>query len=829
MSRRLFAALCMVALGVSMLVTPARASTFTVTNHSDSGAGSLRWAINQANANSGPDIIDFNIPASACMGGICTIYALTALPTLIDDGTTIDGYTQPGTAPATADTPATILIEINGINVTANNGLNIISAGNLVRGLSIIGFPWNGIAIGAYEEWTGSGNVIAGNYLGVHADGSSSAANGLSGVFLGYSATDNLIGGDTPADRNVISGNSLDGVTIHGSGTTANKVSGNFIGTNASGTATLMNGAYGVRVYGEAQDNTIGGEGAAERNLISGNIEGGVYILGADTSGNKVSGNFIGPDTSGFSRLGNFANGIEIVDAGGNTIGPHNLISGNNRHGVLIQGTSVAGNIVRENFIGSDAGGNGELANGHEGVYLLNADGNTIGPGNVLSGNRYNGIWVDGSDDNTIAGNYIGVGADGISPLENIASGVFIGGASQNNLVGGDSPAERNIISANDSYGIHLGDTNTLSNTIAGNYIGLGANGSTILGNGDGIRLESGVQGTIIGPGNVVSGNEAYGIWLTGPDTTANLIQGNYIGTNASGSSARANGSSGVALWSGASGNTVGGDTPGERNIISGNGEDGVEVVGIGTADNTISGNYIGTDASGSIAIGNGSAGVRIAGQAQDNIVGGFTAGERNILSGNLLGVYIGDEGTTGNYISGNYIGTSADRQVALGNQHNGVLITLYAQNNAIGPDNTIAHNGQNGVEIETPLAFGDLVLQNSIFDNFNLGIDLVFGANHDIQPPLIESSTVLPVTISGSTCTNCLVEVFSSQDDDGEGEFPLGHVMADSGGDFTLALDRLYYPYLTATASTLVDGTSEFSAVYIAQVQYIAFLPFVR
>ncbi len=176
----------------------------------------MRWAIEQANANPGPDTITFNIPGADCPTGICYIYPTSYLPVLTDDGTTIDGYSHPDAFAATASSPANIVIQIDGGDTINNNGLNIISANNVIRGLSITRFNLNGIAIGAIYGGTGSDNVIAGNYIGIHADGTTVASNGGEGIFIGLGGTNNLIGGDHPADRNIIGGNTLDGVGIHG-------------------------------------------------------------------------------------------------------------------------------------------------------------------------------------------------------------------------------------------------------------------------------------------------------------------------------------------------------------------------------------------------------------------------------------------------------------------------------------------------------------------------------------------------------------------------------------------------------------------------------------
>jgi hypothetical protein len=121
-------------------------------------------------------------------------------------------------------------------------------------------------------------------------------------------------------------------------------------------------------------------------------------------------------------------------------------------------------------------------------------------------------------------------------------------------------------------------------------------------------------------------------------------------------------------------------------------------------------------------------------------------------------------------------------------------------------------------------------VTRNSIHDNADLGIDLVEGAHGGILPPAITAATLGPggVTVEGTACAGCAVEVFSNGDAGGEGEHYIGTTLADGGGAFTLVLGSLGEPYLTATATDAADGTSEFSAVYTATVSYAVYLPVV-
>ena len=261
-------------------VRPAYAATITVSTINDvldaaatcgavtvgllpgtDGVISLREAMCAANNNGGSDTIAFNI---AGCGGVCTIQPSIALPVLTGDGTIIDGYTQKGAVPATDTTPATLLIEIDGTNVANNNGFNILSAGNVISGVVINRFGWDGIYIGGSGA---TGNIIAGNHIGTNVAGTAALSNTLGGVYIAAGAQNNIVGGDTAAERNVLSGNGWEGVGIHGSNTMSNTISGNYIGVGAGG---LGNNLDGVHIYGGAKNNTVGGDRPGERSVISG-------------------------------------------------------------------------------------------------------------------------------------------------------------------------------------------------------------------------------------------------------------------------------------------------------------------------------------------------------------------------------------------------------------------------------------------------------------------------------------------------------------------------------------------------------------------------------
>ncbi|MFB0537808.1 MAG: CSLREA domain-containing protein, partial [Anaerolineae bacterium] len=239
-----------------------------------------------------------------------------------------------------------------------------------------------------------------------------------------------------------------------------NFIEGNYIGTDATGTVDLGNSAHGVIIW-SAPDNTVGGMTAAQRNVISGNNQLGVYILGSDATGNQVLGNYIGTAATGTADLGNTLDGVHIHDAPDNTIGgtaagAGNVISGNDFDGVVISSNGATGNQVLGNYIGTDAGGSADLGNTRDGVCIEEAPGNTIGgtaagARTVISGNDWYGVWMRGSGatGNQVLGNYIGTDAGGSADLGNSFDGVYILEATDN-TIGGTAAGAGNVISGND-------------------------------------------------------------------------------------------------------------------------------------------------------------------------------------------------------------------------------------------------------------------------------------------------------------------------------------------------------------------------------------------
>ena len=273
---------------------------------------------------------------------------------------------------------------------------------------------------------------------------------------------------------------------------------------------------------------------------------------------------------------------------------------------------------------------------------------------------------------------------------------------------------------------------------------------------------------------------------------------------------------SGVTIHGGAHSNTVGGSSPGESNVISGNWA-GVHIWESGTNGNVVKGNYIGTDATGTAALPN-AYGVHISAFAAQNSVGGSSPGERNIISGNSqAGVAMFGRGTNGNTVKGNFIGTDAAGTGALPNGR-GVQIAQNPsggpQNNtiggtAIGEGNVIAQNDWGGVSVYGAAAIGNSIRGNSIHSNHSdggKGIENDSGGNTELAVPTITGFG----SVMGTACANCTVDIYS--DDEDEGRVYEGSTSANGAGNwiFSGALDG---PNVTATATDSSGNTSEFSA----------------
>ena len=742
-------------------------TVFTVTSVNDAGAGTLRQAIEQANANPGADSIHFNIPGGSTT--VRTINPFTALPE-VTGPVTIDGYTQPGSQPNTlaVGNNARILVELSGEFSAAAfglGGLTITGGGTTVRGLAV-------------------------NRFGEAA------------------------------------------VLIRGGG--GNSVRGNFLNTDPTG--SLARGAFGadgVRVVGSG-NNMVGGTNPADRNLISG-ISGG-------------------------------GSGVEIAS-----------VTDPNDGSVL---TPAAGNVVLGNYIGTDAAGTGVpdgdgVFSGHAGVYLRAASDNVVGgaaagAGNVIAGNGQYGVHVHApapdsrADRNQILGNLIGTNATGTAPLTYLGSpvagqsvGVRVEGAdtgapagpagAADNAVGGLAAAARNVISRNSFAGVEIENTSG-NNRVLGNYIGTDAAGTAVLGNSNaGVSLRSATGVSVAG--NLISGNGT-GVVIRGGG--GGTVTGNRIGTNAAGTAAVPNTGAGVQLFFLARNYVIGGTAAGAGNLVSGNNGGGI-VIDNGAAENTVQGNFVGTDAAGSSPLPNAGAFSNlhaITVHGDRNTIGGTTAGAGNVTAGNQgWGIYLDGDA---NNVMGNRVGVGADGG-AMGNGFGGVAIVGGVDGRiggtAAGAGNLIAYNAGPGVVVAgfnvNNVPRRHSILRNTIMHNAGLGIDLADAAgvgsvnandpgdadtgNNDLQNhPDLSSATAgtsdvrVQGALNSTPSSSFRVEFFSNPAADesgfGEGRLYLGAATVNTNAagsatiDFVVPLPAGGGSVITATATDAAGNTSEFS-----------------
>jgi len=514
--------------------------TFTVNSTEDPGSGicdpvecTLREAINEANTAPGSDTIAFDIPNA----GPHTIIPASPLP-IITSPVVIDGYTQPGASANTLadDDNAVLMIELNGSLAGALNLIQINAGSSTVRGLVI------NRCSRAITMDTNGGNVIEGNFLGTNVAGSAASLNDY-GVLVSTGSSNNVIGGTTPAARNLISGNNF-GIGLQGG--PGSMVQGNFIGTDRTGSNDLGN-SIGVSLTAST-NNTIGGTAAGARNVISGNANG----IRMQANNNVILGNYIGVNATGgaFNGTGNTF-GVAIFGTsntiGGTTPAARNVISGHSI-GISLNGDS---SIVQGNYIGTDASGTTALGNTNFGISLTGSNNSVIGgtapgAGNLISANG-TGVSISGNPGFTIQvqGNLIGTDVNGTADLGNTDDGVSVNGPANfvtSVTIGGTAAGARNLISGNNGDGIEL---RALTGTVVqGNLIGLQIDGTSPLGNGGaGINIvgtfNNTVGGTAPGAANRIAFNgvgsaSGGGVIIDGSTSITNSVRGNSIFANTS-------------------------------------------------------------------------------------------------------------------------------------------------------------------------------------------------------------------------------------------------------------------------------------------------------
>jgi len=707
---------------VVMLVPAYAGNSILVTTTADSGEGSLREAILTANSNGG-GIIRFMIDSPRPY----MIQLNSGLPE-ITAPIVIDGEAEC----ATNTTPSQMRVVIDGSLVPAGDGLYLTAdaVGSIIRGLAIVGFT---DGAGIYIDGA-TGVQISCNHLGVNATGDDSLSNDTGIYALGTDLALNIGAINSPADRNVISGNTRYGVRV----TDGVNISYNFIGTDATGQAGLGNGLSGIYVDG-------GNVGAVEGNVISGNGEMGVLVDGSQEI--NVSGNFVGTNVDGVASIPNTLSGIYVRDSALVNILGRNIVSGNTEMGILIRSSNAV--LVSDNYVGVSVNGDFALPNGLSGIGVSNGSfdvtiGGELGSsGNVISGNTQIGIRIsdEGTRNVVVIGNFVGTDPTGVYAIPNGLSGVYIRAGASNNQIGTGAYNQRNLVSGNSQAGVVTNAS--YDNRVQGNFIGTDITGTYAIPNlFSGVSIEGGatnnrIGGDFAGAGNLISGNAELGIYLADEGTSGNIITGNYIGVDITGSYALANGYSGVGAFDGATNTQVGGLLPSERNLISGNGQFGVAMNGKGAVGMTILNNFIGTDSSGIIAIPNLYGGVVIENAARGAIIGGSQPEARNVISGNAYsGISVRDAGTGDVQIIGNFIGSDATGQMPLPNAINGIRMNGLPDLIQIGSDergtgNLVAFNSSHGIYIDTVI--DTTITGNAILTNDGAGVFFLNGVDSGV------------------------------------------------------------------------------------------------
>lgn len=520
---------------------------YVVSNTNDSGTGSLREAITAVNSSSSSQYsgITFSV------AGVITL--ASDLPA-ITKRVLIDGGTAPGYIAGNTTTAPLVAVNFN--NVASGFNFNSGSSGSGIYALSIYGSNSNGVTLNA------SNITLLRNYIGLNLSGAS-GGNAGDGIYIAAASINNVIGSNPNSISglysNVISGNTLNGIRIYGSA--GNRIQANAIGTNPAGTAAIGNRNNGILVTYYAVDNSVGGT---------------AYVDNATGQTNNPTGN---------------KGTVPIV-----SIAPPlgNLISGNTRNGVLIDGGSEL-TVLSGNFIGTNNVGTAAIGNSLNGVHIDRANNNQLigctfedNPFiyyNVLSGNGVNGLRVTDSNGVLVQANFFGAGANNASMVPNAQDGILVDGTSAGVQVGGVIPLG-NVSAGNGRDGIRVAGSAsgfTTFNTFGGLYAFQGAapNG------GNGITIDSTGLNNLIRT-NVMSGNVGHGIYLTANATNV-TVDPNVVGPNTEGTAALTgtsatggygNGGNGILVEG--SGNYIGGYNRSviPQNTFSGNRGYGIMITG---------------------------------------------------------------------------------------------------------------------------------------------------------------------------------------------------------------------------------------------------------
>ena len=801
-------------------------SNYEVLNTFNSGPGSLRQAIIDANGHAGKDRIVFNflsgfqnryeVPATQTLDmrafgdtsvlfpqKVAVIRPSTSLP-IITDPVVIDAQTERAFTQQLVPS-----VEIRGDLTSTTSGLRIQADNSEIRGLIVNSFE-HGIQILA-----GSNNRIENNYIGVHwADGTQGNKAGIKVRTAGNYVRNNLMNDNVSfaiqlanANNSTVQGNTIRGgkelISVGGSsncligGTTSglgNTLAGGSIAINIASNTTAqsnsntvlsnnIHGGYaGIWLHGAA-NNIVGGTTLNSANVVAGAFEG-IVVSAPLTTNNTIRSNYIGVARGGKvtgELWGNDVTGVHVYDA--------------------------PANIIRDNIIGG-----------------LNSVGSIHGAGGVVPASlrdSFAAVAIDGRSavGNQLSYNKIGIGADGVTPLINYGYGVYLLDQAKNTRLEGNvisNSVQSTIPLAAPAAGVVIGGGP--GTVLVKNYIGTTAAGTASAGNDNvGVQILTDhvtLGGPTAASRNYISGNRGTGVFIGGPRAHDITIQGNYIGVDKTGDRKLANDGDGIFISEAGLNIEIGGpDIMG--NTISGN-----KTIGLGISKTNavlVQGNRIGTNAFGDTAIGNGKQGI-VVHKSNKTLIGGSDPLAVNVVSGNgLAGILIlGDSGTDAkqNFVYNNIVGASILSQ-PLGNGGAGIAL-INAAINVIGEsaENIIAYNagpgvylgeigatknrvksnliqGNEGAGLQTRDSSSNTIAGNSIQDNLDGGVFLAGGKLNSLYGNSIRKNGAVGIGLYSTTQNQIGVETAATNLISGHDLF--GVYVRNSNSN-TITKNRIYF-----------------------------------
>lgn len=668
---------------------------------------SLREAINAANAAGGIDGINFSVTGTIAL--FSSLPTLTEQVDIDGNNAGVIVDSKGNTVLNMGGSSSTVrgMTFHNSAGVTPASFLILSGTSGTVGGddaTDRMVFTNNGPAAGRFIEVTGSNYTVNNVYLGLTADGSTVKGNQIGILFASTASGTNVF------KKSTVVGNTDAGIQIAPlSGTLT--ITGNNIGVKPDGSTAANGNGINDQPGSISANVTIGGAAGGDKNVISGNTADGINLVGSYTSALDIQGNNIGTNSAGANAVANGSDGVELggtCTTLGNCLVRKNVISGNTVNGVNITGGAVRWQLL-DNLIGTNFSGNSAIANsigvkingGATSIYIGRSDNSNLNF-NVISGNTNQGVYITNATGSVkVSSNYIGTTISGASALANGGVGIDVELGSVTVDIGDCTATSiTNVISGNAGAGITFRSNYSGTGRVCSSIIGLTQNQGADLGNGsDGIDMTNGggATGTVlIGSTrttgfNVIAGNVGSGINSNGGAN--DVYAGNFIGLNSSEANNFKNDKFGILVASGSAvtGPKIGGTNAGEGNVIVAHTTSGpdnneqIRITSVNVSGTKIFGNFIGV--SSALVTKGGSKGIWDQGT---NTEIGSSVGTGSNTIGGLAGFALALRGT-GTIVFNNYMGISSGG----GNISNGTQQGVFIENAAFN----ITFGGMNAGE----------------------------------------------------------------------------------------------------------------------------------